>query len=57
MDVRERVIMVDYNDLLKHLCPVWVTVDCSNLFFLGIMIRIHGDVACYEIGVANFRDG
>ena len=28
--VMEWVLTVDYKDLLKQQCPIWVTVDCNN---------------------------
>ena len=29
----ESVPLVDYENLLKQQCPIWVIVDCSNSFF------------------------
>ena len=35
--VMEWVPVVDYKDLLKQQCPIWVTVDCSNSFFWDLL--------------------
>ena len=32
--------MVNYKDLLRQKCPIWVTIDCSSSFFWESLLEL-----------------
>ena len=42
--VMEWVPAVDYKDLLKQQCPIWVTVDCNNSFFWDLLPELMSQI-------------
>ena len=48
--VMEWVPAVDYKDLLKQQCLIWVTFDCNNSFIWDLLLELMSQIGKVLVG-------